>query len=41
MQLDSLEKAMETYMLLKSQRRLEVELERGGAKVRQVYDVQP
>lgn len=41
MQLDSLEKAMETYMLLKSQRRLEVELERGGGRVRKVYDVQP
>ncbi|MCK8503464.1 type II secretion system protein GspC [Myxococcus fulvus] len=41
MRLDSLEKAMETYMLLKSQRRLEVELERGGASVRKVYDVQP
>ncbi|MCP3064516.1 general secretion pathway protein GspC [Myxococcus sp. K38C18041901] len=41
MPLDSLEKAMETYMLLKSQRRLEVEIERGGVTVRKVYDVQP
>ncbi|GEN09238.1 general secretion pathway protein C [Myxococcus fulvus] len=39
--LDSLEKAMETYMLLKNQRHLEIEIERGGRTLRQAYNVQP
>ncbi|MFY1825509.1 type II secretion system protein GspC [Myxococcus fulvus] len=41
MPLDSLEKAMETYMLLKNQRHLEIEIERGGRTLRLAYDVQP
>ncbi|MCP3169049.1 hypothetical protein [Myxococcus qinghaiensis] len=37
--LDTPEKALETYALLKTARRLEVDLHRDGAPLRKVYDV--
>ncbi|MFY2559023.1 hypothetical protein ACN469_15440 [Corallococcus terminator] len=37
--LDTPEKALETYSLLKTARRLEVDLHRDGAPLRKVYDV--
>lgn len=39
--LDSTEKALEQYMLLKKFRHLEVDIDRGGLPLRMVYDLRP
>ncbi|MCP3168538.1 type II secretion system protein GspC [Myxococcus qinghaiensis] len=39
--LDSTEKALEQYMLLKKSRHLEVDIDRGGLALRKVYDLRP
>lgn len=39
--LDSTEKALEQYMLLKTSRHLEVDIDRGGSTLRKVYDLRP
>lgn len=39
--LDSTEKALEQYMLLKKFRHLELDIDRGGLPLRKVYDVRP